>query len=338
MIRAFIACRQVIMRAAGKTAFVQYCSDHVAPLGSQSTSIMKVWTLMAMLASAGCAPLASPNAQAPRPTTKYIAMGSSFAAGPGITTSADVPANRCSRSTDNYAHQLARMRHFDLVDVSCSGATTEHILGPWAELPAQIDAVTPDTALVTITIGGNDVGYIGKLFMSSCSGMATGTLETRAAALCKRLTQNRPAADPAAQSRASAPPTDAQWIALGASLRRISEDVRRRAPRAHIVYVDYVTLLPDGAPCAEVPLSPDDAANARAIAARLANITASAADASHATLVKASRLSAGHDACAAEPWVSGFLPREGMPGSAIYHPNERAMRAIANAIDKRLGK
>ena len=40
-----------------------------------------------------------------------------------------------------------------------------HVLAPWNELPAQIDAVTPDTRLVTITIGGNDLNYIGNLFM-----------------------------------------------------------------------------------------------------------------------------------------------------------------------------
>ncbi|GGC13951.1 hypothetical protein GCM10011494_35940 [Novosphingobium endophyticum] len=36
------------------------------------------------------------------------------------------------------------------------GATTAHILGPWNELPAQIDALTDDTALVTVTIGVAD--------------------------------------------------------------------------------------------------------------------------------------------------------------------------------------
>jgi hypothetical protein len=69
-------------------------------------------------------------------------MGSSFAAGPGITTGADATPSRCSRSRDNYANQLARKRGLDLVDVSCSGATTAHVLGSWNELAPQIDSVT----------------------------------------------------------------------------------------------------------------------------------------------------------------------------------------------------
>lgn len=48
----------------------------------------------------------------------------------------------------------------NLVDVSCGGATTAHILGAWSELAPQIDAVTSDTKLVTVTIGGNDLNYV----------------------------------------------------------------------------------------------------------------------------------------------------------------------------------
>jgi phospholipase/carboxylesterase len=38
----------------------------------------------------------------------------------------------------------------DLTDASCSGATTQHLLAPWNELPAQLDALRPDTRLVTV--------------------------------------------------------------------------------------------------------------------------------------------------------------------------------------------
>ncbi|HMC94522.1 MAG TPA: GDSL-type esterase/lipase family protein, partial [Polyangia bacterium] len=110
--------------------------------------------LAATLLAAGAA-----QAQGPR----YVAMGSSYAAGPGITRPADDPPDRCGRSADNYAHQLARRRGLDLADVSCGGAVTASILAPWNGHPAQIDAVTPATSLVTVTIGGNDVGLIAGL-------------------------------------------------------------------------------------------------------------------------------------------------------------------------------
>jgi hypothetical protein len=59
----------------------------------------------------------------------YVAMGSSYAAGPGIGQSADTPPNRCARSATNAAHIFAQKVGLELKDVSCSGATTAHILG-----------------------------------------------------------------------------------------------------------------------------------------------------------------------------------------------------------------
>jgi len=52
--------------------------------------------------------------------------------------------------------------------VTYSGATTSDILRPSAAgQPAQLDAVTPDTRLATITAGGNDVGFLPRLTLAS---------------------------------------------------------------------------------------------------------------------------------------------------------------------------
>ena len=77
-------------------------------------------------------PAAAASAEtAPPAGSDYVAMGSSYAAGLAIgTKNPDGPA-RCGRSLDNYAQQLARKRGLRLIDASCSGATTEHILGAW---------------------------------------------------------------------------------------------------------------------------------------------------------------------------------------------------------------
>src|SRR3546814_10104713 len=56
-----------------------------------------------------------------------------------------------------------------LVDRSCSGATTSHVLGPWGDIPPQIESVNADTRLVTVTIGGNDLNYVGNLFSATCA-------------------------------------------------------------------------------------------------------------------------------------------------------------------------
>jgi hypothetical protein len=77
----------------------------------------------------------------------YVAMGSSYAAGPGITTAAPDSPARCGQSADNYPRQLARRLKLKLVDRSCGGATTADVLktGPLG-LPPQVDGLTPTRA------------------------------------------------------------------------------------------------------------------------------------------------------------------------------------------------
>ncbi len=255
----------------------------------------------------------------------YVALGSSFAAGPGVTTSADTPGTRCTRSRDNYAHQVAARLRLSLTDVSCGGATTGHILGPWNELPAQLDALRPETKLVTITIGGNDVGYIGGLFAASCTASPANALCRGFASMRGTNVQNQP------------PEPDAgAWQKLAERLDQITLEIHRRAPLARIVFVDYLTILPAKTLCAAVPLGPAQAAAARAKAKRLATVTAEASRRGGAVLVRASKLSVRHDACAAAPWLNGFPMEGSAPGMVGYHPNLAGMTAVARAIEKAL--
>src|SRR6201986_2745591 len=101
---------------------------------------------------------------------EYVALGSSFASGPGITTRLPGSSYPCGRSVDNYAHQLARKEHLSLVDMTCNGAPSENFrrAGNFFQ-PRQIEAVGPDTKLVTVTIGGNDVDYMRNMIALHCS-------------------------------------------------------------------------------------------------------------------------------------------------------------------------
>lgn len=279
---------------------------------------------------AGAAAQAQPHAVPAG--SRYVAMGSSFASGPGVTTSADTPPTRCQRSIDNYAHQLARKRGLDLVDVSCGGATTANVLGRWNELPPQVDALTPDTRLVTVTIGGNDLGYLAKLLASSCAGDSANGKAADKPALCRYFAGG--AASPA--HGVLAPPDAAAWAKVEEGLTQIAAEVRKRSPAARLIFVDYPVVLPDGPLCAQTPLPPEAAAQARALAARLAELTASVAKRTGAEVVQASVISRGHDVCAAEPWMAGFSPPPGATGFTPYHPNLAGMTAVAEALDRQL--
>jgi lysophospholipase L1-like esterase len=91
---------------------------------------------------------------------RYVALGDSFAAlGPtGAPTSG--PAG-CLRSSLNYPSVLAEQLDVaEFVDVTCGGARTVDMTVPQiAQTPPQFDALTADTDLVTLSIGGNDIGF-----------------------------------------------------------------------------------------------------------------------------------------------------------------------------------
>jgi len=272
--------------------------------------------VLLLLALAGCASSGTRPGSAPLAADDiYVAMGSSFAAGPGVTTPAD-DVRRCARSSDNYAHQLARKRGLRLTDVSCSAATTAHVLGPWNELAPQIDALTPDVALVTVTIGGNDVGYIGALIGASC-----------AAAPSPLPNCPRPDAAP-----------ETAWQSLEVAMDRFAAEVRRRSPRARLVFVQYPVVLPPRGTCADTPLKIEQADAARATAARLAILTRAVAMRAKADVLPIDKLSRGHDACATVPWMNGFPRAGGPPVRVPYHPNLAGMTATADALDRLLSR
>ncbi|HWW26595.1 MAG TPA: hypothetical protein VNZ85_11935, partial [Caulobacter sp.] len=117
----------------------------------------------------------------------------------------------------------------------------------------------------------------------------------------------------------------------------IAEAARARAPRARVILVDYLTVLPPGEPCSLTPISSTSAKQARDLAARLAAITARAAHDGGAEVLAVSKLSRGHSACDAEPWTNG-APKPGVAfKGAAFHPNLSGMEAIARALDRTLG-
>lgn len=253
----------------------------------------------------------------------YVAMGSSYASGPGVGELDTNAPIRCGRSQDNYAQQLARKRALDITDVSCSGATTAHILAPLEELPAQIDAIDAQTRLVTVTIGGNDLDYMGSLFKAYCRAKPE-------------------LADP--ECNPPSPPSDEAYGQVADGLRTIAEEVRRRAPEARLIFVDYLTVLPTKSTCAITPLNDQDANNSRNIARRLTEITAQVALETGNEVLTASLMSSEHHACSDDPWMTGwpnpgkFVPQAGVPKVVPYHPNLSGMTAIADALDERLSQ
>ncbi|MDP9141435.1 MAG: SGNH/GDSL hydrolase family protein [Pseudomonadota bacterium] len=257
----------------------------------------------------------------PQGRPQYVAMGSSFAAGPAITEPADNSPWFCFRSRDNYAHHLAKLRGLSLVDVSCGGATTTDILeGGLALLGPQMDAVTAETELVTVTIGGNDIGYLANLMAMGCNDRTPWLVRTIGACTVRSVDQMEQALP-----------------RLFDQLVSIIGEVHRRAPDARIVLVNYPTVLPEGGTCEQLGLSAEQVAQMRDIAEKLAEFTRAAAEGRGALLMDAQLLSRGHDVCAQHPWIKGMHPPGGALGAPL-HPTIDAMTAIAQELNLLLGE
>ena len=152
-----------------------------------------------------------------------------MAAGPGIRPSAEGAPLRAGRSARNYPHLVAEKLGHDLVDVTYSGATTANVLTDSQHgAPPQIAALDGSEVLVTITIGGNDAGYVQLLFAAALPRVVR-SVPVIGGLLCEQL-------DPAARDRALA--------GVAESLKAVGRTVRQRSPRAKVLFVDYLTLLP----------------------------------------------------------------------------------------------
>src|SRR5919198_1759430 len=94
----------------------------------------------------------------------YVALGDSYAAGPVIPL--QIQPYGCLKSDHNYAHLAApSLAPLGLRDPTCSGAETDDMtqtqgVSPGPN-PPQFDSLEAATAVVTLQIGGNDIGFSG---------------------------------------------------------------------------------------------------------------------------------------------------------------------------------
>lgn len=258
---------------------------------------------------------------APKRPRTIAALGSSFAAGPTLEPVADVEA---MRSTRNYPHLLAAGLGADLVDLTVSGATTANILHTpqqtmsGREFAPQLDGVPPEADLVTVTAGGNDLRFIGSMLFAAWS----------------RHEPDGPLAQMLGQGFTSGlPDAGAGDIELtAAGLAAIVDAVRRRAPQARVILVDYLTVVTEHTPAGDRAIF--DAAQLQVflrLQAALAQAYRTAADRSGAELLAVSTVSADHGLGSDDPWVIGF--RADMATTAgSFHPNEAGMAAIADRL------
>lgn len=241
----------------------------------------------------------------------YVALGDSYVAGGGIPTT----TTACLRSDHDYPALLAKeLGVLSLIDVSCGGATTTAVLDGYAPpggvpLPPQIDSVGKNTDLVTIGIGGNDSEVVSKLFLGCLlpPGNTPQACQSAAAVVPGLLTKTK------------------------SSIVETLRQIKARAPRARVLLVGYLRILPDSGTCAAIPIAAPEIRLGAGIEAEIEATLRSAAKDSDVPFVSVRGVSTGHDACAgAKAWVNGIFPARN--DGAFLHPRGAGMRAVADAV------
>jgi lysophospholipase L1-like esterase len=256
----------------------------------------------------------------------YVALGDSYTSGPLIPVQQGTPP-LCFRSDHNYPSLVAQALHpAALRDVSCSGAATRDMTQPQPlpspslpleSNPPQLDALTPEATLVTVGIGGNDIGF-GSIVVT-----------------CAALSPLDPLGAPC-QQHYTAGGVDQIAQAIGATAPRIASvlaGIHQRSPRATVLLVGYLDILPASGPgCYPlVPVAAGDVAYLNRIEQDLNGMLARQASTGDAAYVDAYTPSIGHDVCQlpGTRWVEGILPTS--PAFPV-HPNELGMRSVADQV------
>ncbi|UGT61432.1 SGNH/GDSL hydrolase family protein [Nocardia asteroides] len=267
-------------------------------------------------AGAGGAPAA------PQPEV-YVALGDSFSAGSGIAPSAPasgIPGD-CTRSALNYPKLVAQaLRPSEFRDVTCGAAVSADLAGRQFGLSGsaapQYDALTPDTTLVTLGMGGNDIGLV-QLGVSCINPLPEPNGVSCAA------TQTAGGRDRVGEQIERFAPAYGVMI----------EEIRRRSPAATIVLVGYPIGIRDGG-CPETqPAWAADATYLQGKINQLNDVIRRAAAEHGAGYVDLEPSTQGHDVCAepGESWMVGALPTS---ADAIVplHPNAAGHRNTAQQV------
>jgi lysophospholipase L1-like esterase len=276
---------------------------------------------LALTAGAVTPAAAAPShAERHAPAVRYVALGDSYTSGPGIPTQVDAG---CGRSDHNYPSLVAAAEHAGtFTDVSCGGATTAEMWRAQGAGGPQLDALDRSTTLVTVQIGGNDMGF-GSI-IATCAGLAP----------------TDPAGNPC-QRYYNATGTDRITAGILDTAPRVAEVLRgvhHRAPRARVLLVGYPDLLPDdgaGCPSPVVPFAVGDFGYLSTVEKKLNAMLRVEAFLHGATYVDAYTPTIGHDMCKApaDRWVEPLVPAS---PAAPAHPNAKGEQAMADAVLARL--
>ncbi len=211
----------------------------------------------------------------------YVALGDSYAAGTGASGA----TGSCYRSRNGYPQLWAAANDpASFRSVACSGAETSDVRR------TQLTALSRATDLVTVTVGGNDAGFVPTFLTCLIGSDATCA---KAAGVARAYIRT----------------------VLPSKLDATYAAIRERAPDARVVVLAYPRLYDTDAASCEMSPAKRRALNAGSD--ELATVLRARAARAGFTFVDVRDAFAGHGICGPAPWVN---PLSVFNPVASFHP------------------
>ncbi len=255
----------------------------------------------------------------------------------------DSERNMCHRSANAWGVGVGE-EHWGSGNYSfeaCSGATTHESSNPNGGNPGegpQADAVTPDTTMIFVSMGGNDVGFapiltdcLAATFTNNMTrSQGGGFVPESAMVYCSDYYSAVDPDDPEGRTR-----MQVRLDRLETSIREMYRDLRRRSEDgAHIVHMGYPLLLdPDYVGLIERK----DVAYLNEMGVELNALLARVAEEEGVHFIDPTEAFAGHGVGSDDPWILGLglgdhhaLPPE------TFHPNAEGQAAMRELVEEYL--
>ncbi len=246
---------------------------------------------IATVVSAAILPVASAAA------SQYVDLGDSYASGVGTRVFYE-ESGSCKRSPDAYGPKVAAARGYTLSFQACSGAKTPEVI------EKQLGTLSSSTALVSVSIGGNDAGFSNVIINCALYYFTCGS----------------------AISEAN------EYIAktLPGKLETTYKDIRAKATTAEVIVVGYPKLFTkEGKTCNVNFLTSGNEKKMNETAEKLDAVIKGRAEAMKFKFVNPTSAFEAHEVCASEEWLNG----QSNPLEESYHPNIKGHADLTTLVE-----
>ena len=219
-------------------------------------------------------------------SVNYVALGDSYSSGVGAGSYYS-SSGSCDRSANAYSVWWANAHApASYVSVACSGATTSTVIS------SQLPALSTSTTLVSITVGGNDVGFSNV--METCVIFSTSTCVTAINTAESEMTADLPG-----------------------EMNNVLAALAARAPNARVVVLDYPRLYDLARSSSCIGLSSTDRTDLNQAADELDGQIQAAAGRYHDVFADVRSQFAGHQICDSSSWLHSV---DWFDLGVSYHP------------------